>query len=50
VVSPSGDDFFLISLFLFAVRILPVYKRRRKKGGEQMKIKVNVRAGSKLRS
>jgi hypothetical protein len=36
------------SIFVFAVRIRSVYKEKTK-GGEQMKIKVNVRAGGKTR-
>jgi len=36
------------SLFLLAERSIPVYKKAQK-GGEQMKIKVNVRAGTKNR-
>ncbi len=36
-------------IFLFAVRIIHVYKSR-KKGGELMKIKVNVRAGGAVKA
>jgi len=46
---PSSQKTSPILIFLLAVRSFLVYKGR-KKGGELMKIKVNVRAGGAIKA